>query len=268
MRRVKKIVMMTVAILLCLVLFSTSILSGIYAKFIIKKDAQISAYIERFGVTIRLTPNTTAGKLVASQENTDNGVVASMSFTSDLAMEDTIYDALKVEVTGTPNVNVKFKMSCQVEFDTAKYTVDSNSIYGGAKGKTYMPLGFTVKLGESGTQQYICRPYHIPADDNRIDEMIIRNTANKVCGFSYNKSEDPKTPYDSSQDRYYFEKTFSEEINGNINCFYLGFDWLGQYNSYPTSNANTNNLIATHISEKAAGSAITITYMFYLEQTN
>ena len=277
MRKVNRILMATVAILLSLVLISTSIVSGIFARFVITKQASFSMQIEQFGVTLNLTPNTSAGNLVASQENTDYGVVAKLSFTSDLVMEQTIYDALKVELTGTANVKLKFRFDCKVDFnyESGNFTVDNNAAYGSAKGKTYMPLGFTVGFtkdanGDISDWAYVSRPYHIPANDNHIDEMITRNVANRVCGIKYNKDTEPITPYDSSTDTYYFEKEFSGAISGNINCFYLGFDWLSTGISgstkYPTSNTDTNNLVATHLAEKMAGSPITITYTFHLEQ--
>ena len=59
MRRANKILMATVAILLCLVLITTSVLSGVFAKFAIKKNTTTTIKLEKFGVTLAL--NTTTG---------------------------------------------------------------------------------------------------------------------------------------------------------------------------------------------------------------
>lgn len=273
MSKVNKILMATVAILLTLVLISTSVVSSVFARFTIKKQASTVVGLEKFGVSIKLTPNNSLKS--TEQKLSQAGDTISVKFTSDLLMGQKVYDALKVEVTGTPNVNVKLRISCKVDFEQTNFTVDNNDIYGAAAGNKYMPLGFTAMFDQnndgsvkSSEKEYVCRPYHIPAEDNQIDEIITRNIAGKVFDITYYKSKDPKTPYDSSTETYYFDQEFSEEIKGNINCFYLGFDWLAQYDGNPTNDANTNNLVATHLAEKAAGSRIIITYTFHVEQTN
>mgnify|MGYP007037148426 CR=1 FL=1 len=52
MKKVNKILMATVAILLSLVLISTSVVSGIFAKFVIQKDAVVSVKFKNFGVKL------------------------------------------------------------------------------------------------------------------------------------------------------------------------------------------------------------------------
>lgn len=270
MSKVNKILMATVAILLTLVLISTSVVSSVFARFTIKKQASTVVGLEKFGVSIKLTPNDSLKS--TEQKLSQAGDTISVKFTSDLLMGQKVYDALKVEVTGTPNVNVKLRISCKVDFEQTKFTVDDNDIYGAAAGNKYMPLGFTARFDqdndgsvESGEREYVCRPYQIPTDEYYIDEIITRNIANKVFGFEYARNETPK----DATTGYYFDQEFSKKIEGRINCFYLGFDWLSQYsNNHPTNDANTNNLVATHLAEKAAGSRIIITYTFHVEQTN
>ena len=55
MRRANKIFMATVAVLLCLVLISTSIVSGVFARFAITKKAETTVKLEQFGVEIKLS---------------------------------------------------------------------------------------------------------------------------------------------------------------------------------------------------------------------
>ena len=274
MRKVNKILMAIVAILLTLVLISTSLVSGIFARFVVTKQASTVVSLERFGVELKLTPN--ANLKSTEQKLSQAGDTISVQFTSDLLMGDTVYDALKVEVTGTPNVKVKFRFDCKVEFDKTKFTVDNSDIYGEAKGKKYMPLGFTVAFKDAnsdgkidGTEkEYVCNPYRTPADDYHIDEIITRNIAKKVCGITYDTNETPK---DTSKGSYYFEKEITNEITDadNIKCFYLGFNWVTQYGGqYPTRDADTCSLVATHLAEKAAGSDITIKYTFHIEQAD
>ena len=60
MKRANKILMVTVAILLSLVLLSTSLVSGIFARFVVKKQADTTVGLEKFGVELTLTPRADA----------------------------------------------------------------------------------------------------------------------------------------------------------------------------------------------------------------
>lgn len=276
MRKVNKILMAIVAILLTLVLISTSLVSGIFARFVVTKQASTVVSLERFGVELKLTPN--ANLKSTEQKLSQAGDTISVQFTSDLLMGDTVYDALKVEVTGTPNVKVKFRMTCTVEYDwNGVYKVSDNSIYGTAAGNYYMPLGYTIGFnkddnGKITDWQYVCRPYQ-NRTQSKIEEIIIRNTAKNLelgLNFDTDGSETPKVEVSSGNYDYYFEKEFSSEITGKINCFYMGFDWLGSvvYNkkTYPTEDEATNNLIATYFSEQ--NSPIQFKYTFHIEQAD
>ena len=57
MKKVNKIMMATVAILLSLVLISTSLVSGIFAKFVIKKEVGVPIKFKNFGVTMQVKHN-------------------------------------------------------------------------------------------------------------------------------------------------------------------------------------------------------------------
>ena len=54
MKKSNKILMATVAILLSLVLISTSIVSGIFARFVIEKSGSTAIKFNKFGVDLEL----------------------------------------------------------------------------------------------------------------------------------------------------------------------------------------------------------------------
>ena len=269
MRRVNKILMATVAILLCLVLISTSVVSGIFAKFIITKTAQTSMVIEKFGMRLIVTPDTTnlenAGATVnLTNQNSYKRDVIHVEITNlQMAPGDEFFDALRVQITGTPNVDIKFRMSCHIDYDTTQYKYNN---------KSYMPLGFTMRFSETGNLLDICYPYQENKDNEDIEEIIVRNMYNKI----YNKSlsaNDPLFKTDSSTD-YYYETTYVTDTTkdnawsnapSNLKDFYLGFD-------FPDKGRNGNNkdidrdAIATALSENAAGSSIKIIFSFTIEQ--
>ena len=272
MSKVNKILMATVAILLTLVLISTSVVSSVFARFTIKKSAETTVTLEKFGVEIKLTPK--EGSLVAKGENVKKGDSVSMQFTSALAMGETLYDALKVEVTGTPSVDVKFRMTCKVDYEETKYTTPANQkdLYGTDTATLYMPLGFTISLKDDvkNNKKYVSRPYHKHNED-KIEEIIMRN----VSKYLYNNgtkgmfTEDDSN-YCDSNTNWFYEYSYGKDvpISGNVKKFYMGFDWLSTvtYNGdkYPTADENVNDRISTFYSE--ANSPIKITYTFKVVQ--
>ena len=267
MRRANKILMATVAVLLCLVLISTSIVSGVFARFAITKKAETTVKLEQFGVTIELTPDS---RLVKETE-IKKGDSVSMTFSGiDMAIGDAFPQALMVEVTGTPTVPVELKVACQFNYDYSEggsYWVTSDISKAG-KDLYLMPLGFTMDwdANTANDPTYICRQYHNRTSD-QIEEIIVRNIFNKLYGKSYDAGECPNVKTDANTD-YYFTKSYDAKlpISGTENEFYLGFNWPHEY----SSNNWDYDAIATHISEKAsaANSPITFTYTFSIVQVS
>ena len=57
MRKANRIMIRAVAILLCLVLFTSCVVSTTFAKYVIRKSAPLTVGLERFGVSIDLDVN-------------------------------------------------------------------------------------------------------------------------------------------------------------------------------------------------------------------
>ena len=260
-RKANKILMATVAILLCLVLISTSVVSGIFARYVIQKQASVKMNIEAFGVNLSISTNVSGATVNATKnKKLDYSTTEKLSDSlnvelSNLQMApgDKFYDALRIQITGTPNVDIKFRMSCHIEYDTTKYVYNS---------KSYMPLGFTMQFGDNGDLLDICYPYQENKDNEEMEEIIVRNIYNKI----YNKSLTAGNSLfktDSSND-YYYETTYVTDTANtnawskapsNLKDFYLGFDFPDE-----------NDEIATALSENAAGSPIKIIFSFTIEQ--
>ena len=108
-KRFNKILMMTVAILLCLVLISTSVVSGIFAKYVITKSAGATVSLKAFGITLSvdgMATNNSTGitKTVVSKDTNNNALEISVTGIS-LAAGESIDDVVKFTIDGTPNVD-------------------------------------------------------------------------------------------------------------------------------------------------------------------
>ena len=259
MRRANKILMAAVAILLCLVLITTSVVSGVFARFAIVNKSETSVSFQNFGVTVKLTPSSN----LKTESEVKKGDSASVMFEQlQMAPGDEFYNALHVQITGTPTVDIKFRMSCHIDYDTTQYKYND---------KSYMPLGFTMRFSETGKLLDICYPYQENKDNEEIEEIIVRNMYNKIYNQNL-KVGNLLFKIDSSND-YYYETTYVTDTTKdtawskaptNLKDFYLGFDFP---DSKRTSGEPVNvDEIATALSENAAGSPIKIIFSFTIEQ--
>lgn len=248
MRRANKILMATVAILLCLVLITTSVVSGVFAKYAIKKQASTSVSFQSFGVTVELTPDSNLKTL----SEVKKGDSASVMFEElPMAPGDEFYKALKVEIGGKPNVDIVLRMTCHIEYETSDYTVDSSY---------YMPLGYTIQVGEDDdTRKDTCYPYKKNTNSDKLEEIIVRNSANEL--FNAELVEGDLLIDDSSD--YYYSKKFDAASTAHQKTFYLGFDFPDKGRSRGDKNTNFDPIV-TALSEKAT--PITIVYSFTIEQ--
>ena len=113
-RKANRILMAIVLILLCLVLMTTSIVSGIFAKYTISKQVLMMFSFESFGVTIKIIPSEWLKKAVAADDihfdESGNLTV------SNLLMHpgDNFKDALKFQIGGKPTADAELKVEVTV----------------------------------------------------------------------------------------------------------------------------------------------------------
>ena len=287
-KKANKILMITVSILLCLVLISSCMLSGIYAKYTVSQAAGVGvATIKPFGVEISMTIDDAKLAAVGATVEIEEGYASYTVTITNLQMVpgDALYDALKVSVTGTPSVPVEFKMACSVDYAWQKVNGKTDGTYvvpadiSKYTSDTYlMPLGFTIHLdGECKTNDGndksvdvaednvtdICRPWHNKTPDE-IEDAIIRNAANKIFNAGFKTTD--LAPVENGCSYYAKSYVAGTEITGNVKKgFYLGVRWPLTFSKQLNSKTLDYDKIATHLSEQAA--PITITYTFSLTQT-
>ena len=183
MRKVNRIMMATVSVLLALVLLTTSILSGVYAKFTETDTASINAGFKALGVSVDLTFDETKISqhditVSPSYEDAENKEEAIEADKKDgqytvalsgvrLAPGDNLDDLVKFHIYGTPNVDVKVNIDVDVSYDVASFTLAKNA--GNLKaGDVYVPLYFTLGLGENSSEKlniYVPRAILAPVVD-------------------------------------------------------------------------------------------------------
>lgn len=192
MRKVNRIMMATVSVLLALVLLTTSILSGVYAKFMETDTTSINAGFKALGVSVDLTFDETKitghsiTKTVGTTANDERAGNYTVTLSGvRLAPGDNLDDLVKFHIYGTPNVDVKVNIDVDVSYDVASFTLAKDA--GNLKaGDVYVPLYFTLGLGNKSSEKLnIYVPRAIEASKANVtaygDEI--------ECTMFYNKSD-------------------------------------------------------------------------------
>lgn len=221
MRKINKIMMATVSILLTLVLISSCVLSGIFAKYVTSKTASSHMQFERFGVSLSMALGTGVTGTVTSNA-AGNSVTATVT-NLKMGPGDAFYDALKVSITGTANVPVDIKMTCKVVYGDGTGTNGSAYVY---NSKCYMPLGFSCKKNGATSPAAVCYSWQ-SQNSSKISEIVMRNLAKQVLGTTYAENSSSN----NNNGTWFYEKSYAKDTNfsNSINEFYIGMYWPYEY---------------------------------------
>lgn len=237
-RKANRILMAIVLILLCLVLMTTSVVSGIFAKYTISKQVLMMFSFESFGVTIEIIPSDGLKKAVGADnirfDESRNLTV------SNLLMHpgNDFKDALKFQIKGKPTADAELKVEVTVAneenaFDNAfQITRLAFPSLFEDKAETvtqlpYVPMGFYVG------NDYAVQPYS-------------QKTAQEIGAAISAKVG---------------TKQFAKGVPIGDENILFGFDWQKDYNSQKD---DCYDEIGTWISNKKP--SFTITYKISVEQ--
>lgn len=274
MRRANKILMAAVAILLCLVLITTSVVSGVFAKYAIKKQASTSVGLEKFGVELGITVQpeliTTVGtNNVVTVNDGENVSVTITNLKMSPGMK--FYDAIKIHADGHTTVATQFKMTFSISFTKDDFKVDSTT--------SRMPLGFRLTAFNSSGGRIekhdkvaVANPFLKNYAPKRVSYAIANNTADYI-DFSHTEKDDYSTNYvtkDFAADTDVVFKTKKLTTNVYINDFSVGF-----YYPLDATGETSSNLTAVDIDKWSTALAsngknltATINYTISLTQTS
>ena len=171
MKKSNKILMATVAILLSLVLISTSIVSGIFARFVIEKSGSTAIKFNKFGVELELEIDDDVYAAVGGAESNNvtlkqDGNSLSVEIRNlKMAPGESYLDAISFNISGTPNVRAKVVIEPKVEFekdDFAKLN-DKDTFWG-------VPVGLYYSAYDENFEKVI-KPF-VPTWDGGSNSMF------------------------------------------------------------------------------------------------
>lgn len=225
MKKATKRLMMVVAILLCLVLISTSVVSGIFAKFIIQKSATTSVGFTNFGMTVDLTVTGTTIKGTATKKG--DTLIAEYN---EIVVKpgDDFSSLFKITIKGEAKVQTKITVDVDLEYNTENFQIPSGN-FSNVSG-TCIPVGFKVAgsyAASTSTTTNKTTPYC--ALDAETAEQCIEEALAKSLGLTYSSENKNMT------------KTLNIK-NGNTAAgkiektnIAVGFDWPATYSTTTNS---------------------------------
>lgn len=148
MKKANRILMATVAVLLSLVLITTSVVSGIFARFTVLQEAKTKMTLNKFGVSLGLTLSDEFVALLGGEDAVDdmttvNGDSISINITNLKMAPGDIWDkAFNVSIDGTPTVDCRFKFDVDLNLDADKFTIPAGEC-GLTKETDHFPIYFT-----------------------------------------------------------------------------------------------------------------------------
>ena len=273
MKKFNKFLLRILAVLLCLILISTCIVSSTMAKFVVIKQADATVSLQKFGTTITFDPKHTGSTLSVSQKKGESLVYTFNDVKLNLG--DDYKDLLRVTFDKAPNVPVYVIIKVDIDYNPAHFKIPANTILK-TDGKTYMPESYIMPLtftfGYQGKQNNVTDSYFVSTKTT--DSEIITEIENKIATGINSKISTPSTGKSVTDDNAVQIK-FAGTAAIKFKCvgdtssrtnFDLGFVWPESY-----TNTTTNydyDTIATYLANHAPDDAtIDITYTVSIEQT-
>ena len=237
MKKFTKRLTMVVAILLSLVLLTSSIVSTTLAKYVVAKSAETTAKLDKFGVTVELN----ATSLGTPDTTTNAGDSVTYVFSNILLHPDDAVKTISASVYGKPTVDANIIVDVKVEF-TGSYSIGT-AFSNLTNNTTYFPVEF--KVGNA-----TCSAPYTKDTAATISTNINTAIENALL-------EPGKIAKDGTNIKWTENQEITQEQKKNVS---LSFSW-------PKSYGNENDLydeIGTYISKNQP--TFKITYKIAVEQ--
>ena len=222
MRKINKIMMITVSILLTLVLITSSVVSGTFAKYASSGQSSATARVAKWGAVVEITANRPKGVI-----GTDGDAIIFSTDALKMAPGSNFSDVVELKFSGTAEVSlkVKIKITATVNCDDSKIVIPA-SVAG--KETCFIPMGITIKENKNDTTfGYLSNPWLEKTSTNgsiatKLENAIASGFVEKAGFTAANGSTAEKefAPNDP------IEFTLG---NKEVSSFHLGFEWPSDY---------------------------------------
>ena len=261
MPKANKIMMMTVSVLLCLLLLTTSAISGTLAKYTTTAESSSSARVAKWGAKIDITlSDDVKGKL----ESADYSNLSVIQFKQDEALGmgagKSYPEALKIKFSGTSEVRLKVKLVIGIVYNGG-LTKD---------GTHYVPMGIKMKGNNDGVKNledsFVGGPWF---SGTSADELVNNAQTAVNDGIAGKLDFAP----DKDNNSTCVEKIFApnepilfnvkDKTNTTVNELVFGLEWPATYDD---NTDNDYNAIGQHLLEQCADGKFGLNFTIIIEQ--
>lgn len=256
MKKFTKRLTMVVAILLSLVLLTSSIVSTTLAKYVVTKSVTTTAQLQKFGLDVTLDLNNT---LEASADIKNTGDSATITI-SDFKLKpgDDYRNAITASITGTPTVDANVTITVSVNCDDSNFMLDKDvfDALNFSKDQLCTPVGFFVNSQSKVASYY--KTDFVTGSTTTLGTYITGQLVNAI-----NTNVGDKISSKTKVNNSISGKILSSITTPvNINNIGIGFAW-----SETSADATNGNYeIGTYIADKEP--TYTITYTIKVEQAS
>lgn len=266
MKKANKIMMATVAVLLSLVLLSTSILSGVYARFVVKKEVDAIFTMEEFGVTLTISLSPEFEEYIrntnASMDESDVKIEIKNN-NAVIKVENLVmhpgYDfsnAIRFQLGGsaTSSVRLKFATDYRILFTDFEVTTGCIEEYFpdlvDDGGYPFIPIGTTFGTkNASGTYDvsYVFEPGESAFNQGDMKSAVKYSLIDKfdlISDGNYSCSKDfivTSTTPSVSPALHPKDSEGEVDTNTSITEFAFGVKWPGELGENETSGGDRNH---------------------------
>ena len=262
MKKFTKRLTMIVAILLSLVLLTSSIVSTTLAKYVVAKSAQVKATLQTFGLTVTLESNTKNSNPILTKDTAESkqtGDSVSIKFNDVILKpgDETYKNAIKASIGGNANVAANVIITVDIECNDDAFTLTSNDFTGFGTSKVYNPIEFYVAdagVGTAGDKYDIVTNALATQSESAIANAIVTKLpANTTKIKDATAAVNPDGGYMVTGN---IDKGTEGVAANNLN---LGFVWAN-------ADGTDADEISTFISNHQGGASFTITYTITVQQ--
>lgn len=256
MKKFTKRLTMVVAILLSLVLLTSSIVSTTLAKYVVTKSVTTTAQLQKFGLDVTLDLNNTLENSADIKNTGDSATITISDF--KLKPGDNYSDAITASITGTPTVDANVTITVSVNCDDSKFKLDK-AAFGALNFTEHQlctPVGFFVNSQPKVESYY--RTDFVTGSTTTLETYITEQLVNAI--------------HTNVGNQISLKTKNSNSISGkilssittpvNIDNIGIGFAWL----ETDADAANGHYEIGTYIADKEP--TYTITYTIKVEQAS
>ncbi len=239
MKKLSKRLTMIVAILLSLVLLSSSVVSTTLAKYVVTKSTTTTVGLEKFGVTVTLTGFGTAD----TSKTKTTGDSVSMTHKAAALTPSTTNQTIKASIAGKPTVPTLITIDISVTYNGAGFKIAEGAFTNIAANTVYIPFGFKVA---GATKDTVAAYSNSSATDlEKAIEEAIEAKSDKFTRDDTNKKVVTTTSFPAGTE--------------------IGLSNLNIVINWPkTDSDDLNSKIGTYLAN--SGSTMSITYTITVEQ--